>query len=303
MAFRKKFRKFSRRRRQPLARKRVDWFKSYDNNLCQGPDVFPGCKEESAEAVCCTSLGMLTLVANSSLQQEYSDRARVVRMIGQLWMQLDFTQTIIDYATVLLGHPPATALEECEASEVYLSFVKAYMRVGLWKTQVGHDDAGNEIFVGLNPMTDFTYTEGQWKHVWEHAWNPVRKDISSHSGPGFFTNSGCCPVVTGEYSAPDILDGTTVPFTETALDIQTDCQPCAGTPPNDFQALSCSHEFTYPGAWHLSWDKKFKIPLRENERLMLSIGWRAYPATSVALTGIQQPDLQVFGGIRTLLQF
>jgi len=309
MAFRKRFSRVRRRpfrRGQPLARKRVNWFNSYDNNLCSDLDSFPPCEDQLNDLEqfdCCTSLAMLTLVNNSTLQQDYSDRARVVRMIGQLWLGLDLTAAINSFGFNILGHNPVTTLEIAQITNLYLSFFNCYMRVGLWKTQIGKDDAGNDLFVGLNPMTDFTYTEGQWKHVWEHAWTPNRTDGFGQTGPGFFVPSGCCSVVTGEYSAPDILDGTTVPLTETALDIQTECQPCAGTAPNDGQVSGVQFGFRYPTAWHLSWDRKFKIPMRENERLMLSIGWRAFPSSPTAQAFIAQPTLKVFGGIRTLLQF
>lgn len=309
MAFKRRFskgrRSSFRRRGQPIARKRVNWFNSYDNNLCSDLDRFTPCDdpEVDGEWSCCSPLAMLTLVNNSTLEQDYSDRARVVRMIGQLWLGLDLTQGIQDYGTLVFGHVPATALEVAQATNTYLSFFHALMRVGLWKTQIGHDDAGNQLFVGLNPISDFSYTEGQWKHVWEHAWTPQRTDGFAQLGPGFFVPSGCCSVVTGEYSAPDILDGTTVPLTETALDIQTDCQPCAGNSPTDFALSDVTHGFKYPASWHLSWDRKFKIPLRENEQLMLSIGWRATPNSTVAQAQIRQPKLTVFGGIRTLLQF
>lgn len=308
MAFRKRFtkRRSFRRRGQPLARKRVNWFNSYDNNLCSDLDLFPPCDDPEVDGTfsCCTPLALLTLVNNSTLEQDYSDRARVVRMIGQLWLGLDFTNSINDFATLIFAHgPPFTTVETAQATNTYLSFLNAYMRVGLWKTAIGHDDAGQAIFVGLNPMTDYTYTEGQWKHVWEHAWVPQRTDGFGQTGPGFFVPSGCCSVVTGEYSAPDILDGTTVPLTETSLDIQTECQPCAGTAPADAQLTGVGFQFKYPAAWHLAWDRKFKIPLRENEQLMLSIGWRATPNSTSIQGVLRQPTLQMFGGIRTLLQF
>lgn len=307
MAFRKRFtkRRTFRRRGQPVARKRVNWFNSYDNNLCSDLDSFPPCEDPTSdgEFSCCTPLALLTLVNNATLEQDYSDRARVVRMIGQLWLELDLSQSIIDYGTLVLGHPPANTLETAQTTNLYLSLMHCYMRVALWKTAIGKDDAANPIYIGLNPLTDYTYTEGQWKHVWEHAWTPIRQDGFGQTGPGFFVPSGCCSVVTGTYSAPDILDGTTVPLTEDSLDIQTDCQPCAGTAPNDAQLTDVRYGFKYPSAWHLAWDRKFKIPLRENEQLMMSIGWRATPNATLVQNTLAQPTLKMFGGIRTLLQF
>jgi len=308
MAFRKRFsrgrRSSFRKRGQPLARKRVNWFKSYDNSLCQGPDLFPGCDgTQELEGPCCTNLAMLTLINNATLEAEYSDRARVVRMIGQLWLGLDFSQALTDFRNNLAL--PNTQLGNAQATTLFMSYMTAYMRVGLWKTQIGKDDFGAPLFVGLNPMTDFTYTEGQWKHVWEHAWNPSRTDRLSQTGAGFFSPAACCPTLITPYSAPDILDGTTVPLTETTE--EWECQPCAGAAPVDGSALASDFEVKFPSRWHLAWDRKFKIPLRENEQLMLSIGWYANPSTQAQPFGgssaITQPTLEVFGGIRTLLQF
>lgn len=303
MAFRKKFRKFSRRRRgQPIARKRVTWFESYNNNLCSGPDEFTRCATENPEE-CCTSLASLTLVNNDTLEQQFSDRLRVIRLVGNLWINVNYAELFDQYAEVLFGHAaPFSVLEQTQSTALALSWLQTYLRVAISKVAVGRDGAGQQIWLGLNPLTPVTFSEGQWKWIWEHAWNPVQERNFQQTGPGFYTNPGCCPIITGEFSPPDILDGTTVPLTGTDLEIETDCQPCAGTPPGDGQFIAGVYGTKMPNWWKLSFDKKVSIPMRENERLLLQLGWKTFDGLFVLPPNFDAV-LQVYGGIRSLLQY
>lgn len=90
MAFRRNYKRgkrpFGYRRRAPLARVKRTWVQSLLLDPCD-PQTIPLCVD--VEAPCCTTRWEQVILDNAVLQSQFSDRARVVRIVGDVLIGLD----------------------------------------------------------------------------------------------------------------------------------------------------------------------------------------------------------------------
>lgn len=271
MAFRRGFRGRRRpsfgRRRAPLARVRRTWLTSINATVCD-VQVIP------LQVEACTTLFKIQILDNSLLESTFSDRARVRRVLGDLWFNID----------------PALGSDNDEnfsrlASAIGQIFLG--LRVGE-ETQLGASASPDPL------QFDYDLSESRWLKTWQHSWNPFDNfevELESFStAPQTVTGGVCSDVHTT--GAPDNIftSGTGT------IDIETDCtQDCItctqpSTTPRSFVHLRANR------VWHLHVDVRKRIPCRENQTLYL-MGDVASP------NPFSDFNLLWWGNIRTLVEF
>lgn len=268
MAFRRKFsRRFRRpfRRGRPLAKVRRTWVTSFRKTLCDPTFEIPLVVCEGPNAL------RMVLLSSGLLESGFSDRATVKRIVGDLWIQPTYDGTD--------GTCPGDVIG------VLTGFVQQF--AGLIKTQV---DASGDLMRYYPLNTDFDFSEAEWLKTWQYMWIPNGE--LQYTPSTTFTNCAPCPDVhtTG---APDNI------FTEGTgtIDIETDC---SGEPVTcaSLQDPICRPTFNFLRYHHMHFDVKKSISLRENEELRLDFQWM-YPGAG----SVQNPRVQLFGGIKCLVQY
>lgn len=286
MAFRRKraFRK-SWPRRARLARRRKTWIESQNIDPCD-PVVLEHCQPLDG---CCTDIVRIEIIGNQTLQDQFSDRASVVRVFGDLWFQ--------PYMGTL------TSVVDLAAWVVYLNAVQRFL--GIRKGEITSQapelptlDIWDSAFSDLS--------EGRWFKTWQQFLNPQQfQDISlgNNEDSGFSlhlpvaTNDTHTFVVPGTPACNSLASGTGNVCIETETDI--DCFECGQSLDIGQINFSQSSAKIAP-AWHVHIDFKKRIPLRENEGLYLVYNQRHYqsagqPAAQDSFTGI-------YGNLRALIE-
>jgi len=275
MGFRRKFRRPFRRRssfRRPVARVRRTWVTSLVPTVCQPLEV---ALQDCGELNQSSSQARFVLMTNSLLQSKFSDRARVVRIVGDLWISITWDDTV-----------PST----CEAQ--LFAYLSAYAQAFMGLRRYEKNAAGFALTV--DPLgSDTDYSEAQWLRTWQHAWLPVNRlnTVPSH------TVKNCTAVIctdTHTTGAPDNIftDGTGT------IDIETDCLEPNIIECNAVQDSFCEVSASSPQPWHQRFDMKKRIPLREDQELALELE-TMFPAA----VSLVNPRLQIFGGIKCLVEF
>lgn len=280
MAFRKsrsrRTTSFPRRFRKPLAKVRRTWFASFRHEWCD-PVELPllGCdQEDPAEAE--NDLRII-LIGQPSLQAIFSDRCRVRRIVGDIWWEPVFGVPLQD---------PAAAPSADFALNAYQAFY------GLRK-----DETSDQQPFGLqyDPiMSDADFSEAQWIKTWQHAQTgsiAQTIQLTDMSTMQF-------PVQCNDVHTAGILDNSFTNGTGT-INIETDClEPtCKNCENGTVQTSGYSANTPRLGHFHI--DFRRAISLRENDQLMLQLGF-VFPY----LTGFaaNQPAFRFFGGIKSLIE-
>lgn len=284
-ARRKTFRK-NFRRRGNLARKRLNWHQ-FNIDPCEALEI-PFCEATDG---CCTDQAKLVLLSNEELQDLYSDRATVVRLLGDLWIQ-----------------PLPGTVATVEQLSDWILWMQAYQSfVGLRKGEVSSqtDTATFDIWDSTIPDRD-DLSEGRWLKTWQHlstqgfeqslgqnlasGWTatmPVA-DIDVHTTAGTPGVEACSPMASGTGNI----------CIETTGDV--DCVDC-GQALTLGQIAFSSATVRQPQSWHIHFDVKKKIPMRENEELYLMMNWRHFAPTPATLVGLIDTGFwAVRGNIRIL---
>lgn len=276
MAFRRKFRGRSpfrfRRGRRPVARVRRTWVTSLVPTVCQPLEV---ALQDCGELLHSAAQARFVLMTQSLLQSKFSDRAKVVRIVGDLWMQPTWDDTV-----------PST----CEAQ--FFAYISAYMQAFMGLRRYEKNAAGFALTV--DPLgSDTDYSEAQWLRTWQHAWLPQNRleVIPAH------TTKNCAIGIcadTHTTGAPSNI------FTEGTgdIDIETDCTVYGPVECSAEQDSMCVLSALSPSPWHQRFDLKKRIPLREDQELGLELEMMMPAATALV-----NPRLQIFGGIKVLVEF
>lgn len=275
MAFRRKFRAARpsfKRRGKPLARVRRTWVTSFEPTVCAPVEIpLLPCDDPVVPAQ-----GRFVLCNNSILQSTFSDRARVVRIVGDLW-----------FIPLWFGTSPDDTCQN-QFLAAFSFFCQAF--AGLRRYEKNH--AGEVLKV--DPLgNDDDYSEAQWMKTWQHIWQP-RPTL--HYTPTHTTKS-CAAYVCPDVHTSGILDNDFVNGTGT-INIETDCgdpatQECTAT-----QDDLCDYTTNYPAAWHLHLDIKKRISLREDQELALETSFIYGDTVSLV-----DPVVQVIGGVKVLLEY
>lgn len=281
MAFRKTRRK-SFRFRKPVARKRTTWVESLVIDPCN-PLRVPFCAPTDG---CCTTKWKMILMDQNTMQGLFSDRLSVVRIVGNLWIVPDPN---------LFAASPLESYDRLRA-------ISAECFFGLKRGETTTQSASATSDIWDPTGTDLS--EFQWMKTWAHRWEAfdgfgiesatntagvdwtsytpvVRPDTHTFVVPGV---TACNPMATG---TGDICIETT---------FEEECVGCLqGIPPfalNMFNAKLLARP-----NWHVSFDIKKKIPMRENQELYLMFNGRN-PSTAP----FDDFAWQIKGNLRALVQ-
>jgi len=279
MAFRRGFkRRFTPRfrRRTPVARVRRTWFPSMRHEWCDPVELpLNGCDSELPEDR--ENDVRIILIDNSSLQANFSDRARVKRIVGDVFWEAGFGTAIQDPAQAVVGN---------------FSIGTYQFFGGLRK-----DDTSNGLPFGQTyepMMNDFDFSEAEWIKTWQRA------HLSQNSSSISFADMSnmTFPIWrndTHTTGAPmNILaDGSGI--IEIVTTGESDCIPCENGSVQTTLANAAG-----PALGHFHIDFRRTISLRENEQLMLQLGF-LFPYLSSAFAA-NDPTLRFFGGIKTLVE-
>lgn len=286
MAFRKRnptFRRSFRPRPKNIARKRRNW-SQFSIDPCD-PLVVPQC--EPNDTLCCSELAKFVLLSNQELQDLYSDRCTVVRLLGDLWFQ------------PVIGS--VTSAADLQAWMQYLRDRQSFL--GLRSGEISSIDqtASFDIFDTTNHDD---LSEGRWRKTWQ---------FFSSSYVGATASSGTSFASSFDLNIPvaDVhTTGSTIPGAKSCssltsgtgficVDSSIDCQACPqGIDLGDINFGVSS--FQGPSPWHVHLDVKKRFPMRENQELYLMYNNRSYtPASS---PNSVDSETRVYGNVRVLTE-
>lgn len=275
MAFRRRFRRPFRRtfrRRTPLAHVRRTWVTALLPTVCDFTEfALVPCGELSNSS----AQTRFILLTNSVLEAQFSDRARVVRIVGDLVFQPTWDGTVAG---------------DCTGD--FLAALTAYGQAHMGLRRYEKNAAGFALTVDPLGNTQ-DYSEAQWLRTWQHFWIPNAEVNFAASHTTKSCAVAICPDVhtTG---APDNI------FTEGTgtIDIETDCSVYGPVECSATQDATCIESVKFPVPWHFKIDMKKRIPLREDQELALELEVM-WPNTNTLVN----PRVQVFGGIKLLLEY
>jgi len=297
--FRPKFHRGSRSR-SPVAHVRRTWIQSLLVDPCD-PQLIPICDGNDGEPGCCTTRWEQVLVDNQVLEDKFSDRATVVRSIGDVLIALD------PRIGGISGGEVYTRLAAA-AGSLYVQLIKRPV------DKDGNSELPPDIWDSSSVIEAFS--EGKAMKTWWHHWNPfdqfgfntslfrgafqtsaIQHEFQDCSGDTVgLWGAGTAPgTMSIGSSAPDCIPDTPVE----PLKLAGNCVECGEI--DLFNAGVGSDTYVLRGlpAWRFKFDLKKHISLREDEQLSLDFQFRSQ--ISLAFTDMQ---FQVFGGgIKTLMQF
>lgn len=278
MAFSRSFRTkprrtFKRGFKRPVARVRRTWITSVNATLCNVQSVpLVGCSELPDQ-----NRFRIVIVNNTVLEDKFSDRATLVRIVGDLWLD-----------------PVWDAVPDTTCDDQFGVTASAYtqMFVGLRRFEV--NSLGAALVV--DPLdSDADLSESQWLKTWQHTWFP-------HGGTLYtptYTSHGCGVSVCADTHTSGALSNDFVDGTGT-IEIETTCNDPVTTTCDAVQDSLCQQQFDYPQPWHLHLDVKKRVPMREDQEVALEFQsvapWAANPSAG-------SPRFEWWGNLRALLQY
>lgn len=287
MAFRRTRKTPFRRRRSPMktfAKKRRTWVTSFNQDLCNVIN-----QDFNATEVCQDVGVKLILISSSTLHNVFSDRARVVRVLGDLWL----------WPTITPDGSSFDKLAIAAAGSQFQGFV------GLRRHDTNPLEIANESLnyiprpLQSDSSHDHAYdlSESQWKKTWQHTWFPsYRFGIQGFSAQ--FNLSfpvQCNDVHTTGVGDNDFVDGTGTINIETTCNTP-DCVAC----PQDLGDVALVGQMPgLPGPWHVHVDYRKPISLREDQEL--EIDMQVVSAFGNAFQNVSV--LALWGNVRSLLEY
>jgi len=283
MAFRKRSFKTRRsvRRTSQFARKRRNW-SQFSIDPC-APLVVPQC-ERTEPSLCCTEMAKFVLLSNQELQDLYSDRCTVVRLLGDLWIQ------------PVMG----TVTGPTDIRDWFNYLTQRHSFLGLRKGEISSQDATASFDIWDDTHDDLS--EGRWRKTWQFFDNTL-----SHFQ--FTQNSSIASSFDLNLPVGDVHTSTSIPGVEAcsnlvsgsgSICISTDieCQACPqGIGADQINFSGVNLENVRP--WHVHIDVRKRWPMRENEELYLMYNNRSYDETGGP--GVDS-ETRIFGNVRILTE-
>lgn len=254
------------------ARKQTDWVTAF-NVECREICLTPGLE--------CPNGAVIQLLTNQTLRDVYEGTLLVKRIRGEL--------------TFRPSQP--TLPNPCDITAWTKDVV---FRMGLMKnegvqSQAFFPDGVNPLKAGLSVFPKFPagdYSEQPWLRMWNHTWAPTGRLKNSQIPPT------CCPVVLQPgYIVPPTVVGNNIGYIVPA--ITTECIPCDPSPETP---CLLSFEVDVHPAWTTSVSYARGIRLTGGESLNLWIGWERIQRCTDPEERWDQPEMNVHGGIRLLLE-
>jgi len=276
MAFRRTHTFRGRKFRRPAAKVRRTWNTNVRASWCNPyqVDLFPCNDGRSGTSV------IFQLVNQVILEDQFSDAASVKRIVGDLFFNPIFGSPLQD---------PAANIVAQASIGTYQAFV------GLRKRDVNAQGAT----VNFSPLDDDAdFGDAKWLRTWQHHQKtPLQLNGGLHTHTAFYPvykPDVHTFVVPGTTTCNAFTGGTGTFCIETTG--TTDCEPCDHTSSEDGVGVYS------PAVWHwrIDWRRKKGVFLRENEELVLQFDF-AHPFIDTLAAA--EPQFQVFGGIKTLMQY
>jgi len=262
-----------------MARKRRTWIQM-NIDPCE-PIELDHCVNNDG---CCTNKAGLELVGQTTLQDKFSDRCSVRRILGDLWFQ------------PRLG--TVTGVADIVPWLQYLSEVQEFL--GLRVGEVNSQSATAPLYDIWDPAFD-DLSEGQWKKTWQR-YNELANVFGSgaNNALSFDLNLPASDVHTTGSTIPGAKSCSTLASGSGSICIDTsiDCETC----PQGIDANAITYTYAQassPRAWHVHIDFKRRIPLRENQVLYLVYNSRHYMPTSPPA---DDSFTSIYGNVRTLIE-
>lgn len=292
----KTFRRSFRPRGAPLARKRRTWIQSLLVDPCE-PELVALCNPD--DQTCCTTRFVQVVVENSLLQERFSDRATVRRILGNL--QVEFNPDLagapdVDgqyarlaaafgslYVQLIKRSINSTGDAELPP-EIWnsTSVIEGYSESRALKTWWHHWFSNDVFELELGANQAAVQTQWVWKPQLQMCLVPADACIS----PNQLTNgNGYTWEVNGQHADGVILTG--------------ECTSCGEYNPS--QVVNTG-KLKLPRIWNFAFDIKKRIALREDEQLVLDFQFRS-PFNSLISGGTNASIGVQAGGIKTLLEF
>lgn len=279
MAYRKGTRTRKYRKGPPVARKRRTWLQSLNIDPCQFLEL-DHCLPQDG---CCTDKAAIELIGQTTLQDQFSDRLVVRRILGDLW----FTPNM---GTI-------TSVGDIPNWINYLSAKQEFLGIRVGEVNSQHVTA---------PLYDVWATnfddlaEGQWKKTWQNFTSPLPEfSAGANDALSFDLNLPASDVHTTGSTIPGAKSCSTLASGTGSICIDTsiDCEACPqGINANAITWSNFAGKM--PGSWHVHIDMRRRVSLRENQVLYLIYNlrhWGGAPPASDSFTAIR-------GNVRTLVE-
>lgn len=233
---------------------------------------------------CCTELSKIILLSNQELQDLYSDRATVVRLLGDLWFYPN--NGSISSIPDLLGW------------EAYVSQAQCFL--GLRSGEISSQDQTATFDIWDQAHDDLS--EGRWRKTWQHLFTLTPQfmagvnqdssfDLNLPVGDTHTTGS----TIPGAKACSSLASGSG----QICIDTDIECEACPqGITAGQIQFSSTGGR--HPGPWHVHLDVRKRFPMRENQELYLMFNARHY-ATS-APTNVEEGFWSIYGNVRILTE-
>jgi len=287
--FKRKFRKGPRssfrRHGRPLARVRRTWIESVIIDPCS-PQQIPLLSNLDG---CVTTRWEQVLVNNQVLQDQFSDRASVKRILGNLQVAFAVLQGATDPNDVYLRLATATG-------SLFVQLIKRPIDAA------GQTELPPDIWNTSSVISG--YSEAKALKTWWHHWNAYDA-FSTEAGAttvdGTVNTFGIAPRLhicgTTDSACVTITDGTLDPVVGVRLDAE--CVACGSLDMSTVSLVGNNGALRTPRVWNFAFDVRKSIALREDEQLVLDFQFRtpnqqAYTDWEMIVSG---------GAIKTLLQF
>ena len=267
------------RRGPPLARVRRTWFESLNIDPCEAL-VVPFCTPNDG---CCTTLWKMVLLDKLALESQFNDRASVKRILGDLWLTVD---------------PSLQNATSFGDQFNRLSQAFAHMFIGLRRGEQDQTDTtlSPDIWANADMLAD-----GQWMKTWQHIWNPFDQYVL-HTGTNSAPINVNLNIPVGTDDTHTHILGVELCNTLSAgsgdicieTDHSVDCVPC----PQEFPAAAfnwATNDIGTPRLWHVHFDIRKSIPMRENQELYMMFNGRSQ-------TQFTDFNFLMYGNFRTLVQ-
>jgi len=230
---------------------------------------------ECAEGAAETKL-LFVLLPQSILTTEFSDSARVKKIVGDLWFLPS------------LENPPTTSVGELVAAWAAVNTFQSFS--GIRKRTI--NDAGQAMAV--DPLNnDYDFSESKWLKTWQHL-QIGGTESHQHS----FTGNFNIPVAHCEVETTGLTDNTFTSGTGT-INIETDCTNECITCPQDISPVGVAGQVV-PRPYHLgvNWRSRRGFSLRENEELVLDSHY-AFPNAPSTIG----PFFKIVGAIKVQVEY
>lgn len=245
----------------------------------------------------CPNTGSIILMTNEHLRNQHEDGCRILSISGHLYFQ-----------------PQNAAQPTFFPTIVQQQAMKQYMRIGLRKDQVNTQSGGvaqfyNPLRAGVSQDDLGDFTEGRWRWLREHYWQPGINTQASLGGEKMVWQpslQSCVGSVEYCVEPESLTDGSGNTWSSGPLAVGHLATKLGGNfvcPPPCDENNAIQGTFVANGMqpWHLPVNIRKPIVMKENDALNLWFGWENLMAPLDTVRQVQT-DMLLWGGLRMLIE-